>query len=295
MAHSKKERLYWSAVVLYGLVLVGLLLYFRFPADKFRNYAERQIEKILPGISCSIGAISLGFPPVVRFADVGLLKEGSSEEILFSDPLVTVAPVWRNVTEEIVLNSTAYGGSHSARVRLLPEVAVIEVQDIQITGLNLKELPYLQEKLARDISGVLNGSGSARIDRDRLQLLQAEGNLSVNEGKIELKRPILELRSLDLNESSVDIRLQDKSIMISEGKLENAQIQAIFAGEVLLAQPWYGSEFSLQGELTPLAPLYQKNRQLKVIVSRMQERHGSEALPFNIGGTVGQPTFVFTR
>ncbi len=35
MANTKKEILYWTSLVFYGAILTGVLLYVRFPAEKF--------------------------------------------------------------------------------------------------------------------------------------------------------------------------------------------------------------------------------------------------------------------
>ena len=58
---SKKNALY----LCYGLVLFFALAYFRFPAEKFRQYVEWTVDKKLTDYSVRVGGVGLHFPYTV--------------------------------------------------------------------------------------------------------------------------------------------------------------------------------------------------------------------------------------
>jgi type II secretion system protein N len=296
MSKSFKETMYWSAVVFYGILLVGLLLYLRFPAEKFRKFSGNFIEEMIPGVSCSIGKTGYGFPLKIQFENVRLSDAANTEVLFYEDALLSIEPSWRNLSSAFILESRAFGGSHTAKVLMKGEGgATIELRDFQISRLDLDKLPYLRRKIDRKITGMVDAQGSLVIDREKNTIAAAQGNVAISDGTFELKKPLLELTTLEIKESTFSVGIKEKQVEISDGKLRNPKLRATFAGEIALAEPWLAGALGFQGEITPLTPLYQERKGLKTIVSRMQKQYGGQSLPFTIGGTLGRPTFVFAR
>ena len=46
----------------YGVLLTAVLLYVRFPAERFKEFCEKRIEHLLPGSSCNIDNVVYRFP-----------------------------------------------------------------------------------------------------------------------------------------------------------------------------------------------------------------------------------------
>lgn len=294
MSNSKKQILYWASLVLYGFILFGVLLYLRFPADKFRRYCERLVESKLPEVACTIGEMSYVFPHELVIKEVQLVKAGT-DEVYFLDPRLSLNPVWSNPSGAVLVKSEAFGGISTAIAQINREQRRIEILDAEMKDVDLQQVPFLSGKLDRKVSGILGIKGKAAISMDDFKISAADGTVTVLNGTLELKRPILELKELDLTDSSSDFLIQNNRVEFSSGIINNPMLKTEFEGNVDIAMPLSASIIKMQGAVTPQPPLYQKNRQLKVIVARMQKRYRNSSLPFKLGGNVGRPTFVFGK
>ncbi len=295
MAKSKKEIFYWSSVVLYGVILFGVLLYLRFPTDKFRSFCERFVEKSIPAVECTIGRVKYGFPLNVIFEGVELKNANVKAEVVFVDPALTISPFWRNPLKVFDIQSTAYGGTHTVRMQLNKEAKTIEFNNLEVEDLTLGEIDFFRTRLNRKISGQLDINGSLAVSQEKLQLIEAEGQVSIIDGEFELKRQILQQNSMILKKSNFIFNLQANEIELSNGELKGTKLNANFSGKVALTKPLLSAAVSLQGEMEPLNQLYQERRQLRAVVARMQRRYKQTPLPFKVEGTVGRPTFVFGK
>ncbi len=295
MAKSNKEIFYWSSVVLYGVILFGALLYLRFPTENFRSFCERFVEKRIPAVDCTIGRVKYSFPLNVVFEAVELKNANVKAEVVFADPALTVSPFWKNPLRVFDVHSTAYGGAHTVRMQFNDDAQTIEFNDLKVEGLALGEIDFFRTRLNRKISGQLDINGSLAISREQLQIIKAEGQVSVNDGEFELKRPILQQNSMNLKASNFIFNLQANELELSDGEMKGTKLNANFSGKVALTKPLLSAAVSLQGEMEPLNPLYQERRQLRAIVARMQRKYKQTPLPFRVEGTVGRPTFVFEK
>ncbi|MEE4242844.1 MAG: type II secretion system protein GspN [Desulfopila sp.] len=293
MAKSKKETIYWLAVVLYGVLLTGVLLYLRFPASEFRQLCCAMIEETVPGVNCSIGSIRYGFPGTLFFEDFQLRGDGAAEVVLFEDPRLAVKPVWPDFIGTFAVESSAFGGQHSVKLKSSSQADTLELTDLKIENLDLARLTYMERELDRKVSGILTAGGSVVFTKSGFELLSGSGDVRISRGAFALHRPILGLDTMDLDTGFLKFVLQDKRLEITDGTFSNNKLSAVFSGEVQLLEPWLAAEISVKGELSPLPPLYQENRQLQAIVTRMLKQRNTKMLPFTVGGTVGRPTFVF--
>ncbi len=293
MAIAKKEIVYWALCLLYGAVLTGVLLYIRFPAEKFHRYCERIIEEKIPVISCSIAKIKYKFPLQIIFEDFQLKNKEGEKKLIYEDPQLSFQPTWDNPIQIFDIESSAYGGKHRGKLQLNEKT--LSFSDVEIKGVNLEQISFFQEKLDRKVSGFLDLSGTAKIKTDKLRLVAAQGVASVNEGEFALKKPVLGLNTLELKESSVNFNLQKDKIELLKGKVTNSQLDASFDGNIGIATPWLSSSMSVKGGIVPHTPLFQRQKQLKAIVSRMQKKYNAQSLPYHVDGTIIRPTFVFGK
>lgn len=290
---NKKETVYWTSCILYGVILTGLLLYIRFPTEKFRRYCERIIENRVPETSCNIAEIQYKFPSKINFNGVQVRSKKKPEDLLFEDPLFSVQPVWKNPVNLFTLQSTAFGGSHKARVQVNWNKKSLELSDVVMKGIKLEDVYPFQQKLDRKVGGIFGLTGAAMVKTDVLQILEAEGIATVQGGEFELKKPILELSNLKLVTSSVRLKLEKDAILFTKGKAENEHLKASFDGNISFAEPWLFSSISINGGIIPLTPLLKEKKSLKLVVARMQKRYKTQSLPYKVDGTIGRPTFTF--
>ena len=292
MASSRKEILYWLSLAAYGVVLFGVLLYLRFPAEKFRNFCERKVASSLEEVSCSIDEVKYVFPDELVFAGFRLFKEDGGE-LLVEDSSLSIFPQWRNITREVRIRSSAFGGTTTAQLKFAFDQDRVEIDDIESADISLEAMTMLGQKLERRMQGRLGLTGSLVFDVKRLMVVGGEGEISLSEAEIELKKTILELNVLEIENGTVPFTIDDNRVTVTGGEIEGRRLNGTFEGQVTLSKPISMTMLSLQGSVVPQAQLYGQNRQLRVIVARMQKRYRSSSLPFSLAGTLGKPTFVF--
>lgn len=293
MAKSKKEIFYWLSVVCYGVALIAVLLYLRFPTEKFHRFIEQYVERSLPGVACDIGEVGYSFPAGIVLDQVKLTQAGKKENALFEDPRMVLNPVLTSPLRRFQIKSSAYGGNHSGLVDLGQNEGNISLEEIQLVDLDLGGVGMLRKNLDRKITGNLHLTGNGVLTREPLGFISAMGKAQVKGGTYGLKKRILEQNEISLTESEVKITLKDGVVTFQEGKISNSKMNADFSGKITVADELLASEISLQGAIVPLAPIYKDKRQLKAIITRMQKRYKQSALPFTVRGTVTRPAFVF--
>lgn len=295
MVHSGKKVLYWGAVTLYGVVLVGALLYLRFPETTFRHYCEFKVKKVLPQVDCTIARVSFEFPAQLVFEEIQVEMKNSEKTLLLKDPQWVVSPLWEHFSNMFSLRSRAYGGSHTAEIGIDTENNRIKIDNFIIENVELSQIPFLEKKFDRTLLGIFSGSGSAVLQLGGLAVIEAQGNGSIENGEIGLKNQILGFTSLDMDNMSADFSVKEQKISLQKGELKSPKIKADFQGDISLASTFFASDIALRGSLIPLPALTRENRGVKPLIARLQKKYRSNAIPFRIGGTLGRPDFVFAR
>ena len=142
------------AYLLYALMLIGVLLYVRFPAEKFKAFCENRLGLLLAAGVCSINAIDYNFPLTLNFDGIRLSREGNSrQEGFFIDSLsLVVNPA--NLGKTAFLSATFYGGKFSARLETDFTGKTIRMQGITLTSLRLGDLVKGPLAVDRKIEGM---------------------------------------------------------------------------------------------------------------------------------------------
>ncbi len=295
MAIAKKEALYWTSCLLYGILLTCVLLYLRFPTDKFRRYCERLIEVRLADVTCSIGKIEYAFPATMVLTNIELHSQKNGSPLLYEDPKMSFTPVWRSPLHYFDVQSSAYGGNHKGRLYINTEENRLAFSDLRLDKLDLTKLTFLQGKLDRKLTGTVKMEGTAELAQDTLLPLASSGTIAVNGGLFGLKKPILELNTIELTDTSLQFNFNSERVEISKGSLKSKNLAADFSGVINFTDQWWGSSIGMQGTIVPQAALFQERKHLRIVVSQMQKRLNKTALPFIVGGTIGSPTFMFEK
>lgn len=293
MDKSKNQVIYWIAVALYAVALLGVLLYLRFPGERIKEYSEYRVEKWLPGVSCSIAKINYEFPAKIIFNQMRLTGKNNGA-LLFEDPQFSLQPAWSRLTEVVYIESTAFSGNHSALVGIQQDKGRIVLEELNIENANVKEIALFQ-RTDRKIEGTLAGEGSAAINRQNLVVEAAEGNFTVSNLEFELTAPLFQLSAIDLDQSTFQLKIDQNAIELQDGKITNSKIDGVFQGTVILADPLWISKLALTGNITPKVELFQGKKQLQAVVSGIQRRYNSDEVPFRVGGSITAPTFVFGK
>ncbi|MDJ0623110.1 MAG: type II secretion system protein GspN [Desulfocapsaceae bacterium] len=292
MAQKNKESIYWILVGLYGGILLIALLYLRFPVEKFRQYCEYLVEKTLPGVNCDIARVSYDFPLGLHFMKMQI--RDADDALLLEDSRFSMAPAWGSLTNTYAVESQAFGGSHSALLSVNDGEDGIAFNELQIDNLAIEKIPAFAA-MDRPITGILSGNGTALLSRRELRTTRIEGKFLLADGSYELSRPLFLMSNIELPQTTFRLFFSEGVAQLSEGKLRTPKVDGDFQGSFTIAESLVASRLNVTGNLTPKAPLFPDSKQLQAVVSGVQRRYRSEELPFKLGGTLGRPSFIFSK
>jgi hypothetical protein len=79
----------------YAFLLTAVLLYVRFPAEKFKEFCEKRIEHLLPGSSCNIDHIVYRFPlsTVLESIVISRVVDGQESDMVVDRLAISPEPL----------------------------------------------------------------------------------------------------------------------------------------------------------------------------------------------------------
>ena len=280
--------------VLYGVALTCVLLYIRFPTDKFKIYCEQRIQQSLHASNCSIERIHYTFPISVTFEKIKIEQQQHDEQ----QPVIAIdqfrirpgIQFWQTFK----LFAELYSGTVKATLQLDRDSKSYKLTDIVLNNLNLSEILKDQGIVNRKVAGSLNGSGRYSAEWNTPGSGLGKGRIETNSGKIEFLQPILSLSAIQFDRINVDISMGEQ-VELTQGKLKGKNLNADFEGSLNVMSSLLVSRIQLSGLLEPKREFLQSHPMEAKIVKQYAKRYKKSALPFKVGGTVSNPTFRFSR
>ena len=279
--------------VVYGLALTAVLLYVRFPAEKFRLYCESYLERVVPDTTCSIGRIHYRFPATVTFEGVSLAWTVEESRAVVLIDRFAVSPGGGKFFREFNITGTLYSGVWSARVKIDRASREFLLEDIQLDGLDAALLFESLKNLERKVAGLVHFAGSYQASFDKPYGGTGQGKVAAENGSFALLQPVLSLAAIDFQQLAVDVRYDEKRIGFQDGKVQGEDLTADFSGELAMGKSLGRSDLQLNGQLALQAGYLSNHPREQRIVQGLQTRYKRPAIPFKVGGTMIRPTFRF--
>ena len=280
--------------VAYAVLLTALLLYVRFPGEKFKVYFEQRVERLLPGSACTIEDIAYHFPSSAAFANIHITRtiDGQDTDMVVERLSVTPEPLqfWRAFR----LHGEMYSGLFTAGLDVDSKTQQFHLTDIHVEGLEVGKLAESIGLADRQISGVLAFRGDYQAKSTQPNDGIGTGEVEVVDGSIGLLQPILALSAIEFAKLTVSINRQNGVIQFVDGELLGKEMNADFAGEMRLASPLLQSNILLNGHLAPDEVFLRDHPREQQFVQRLLQRYKVTVLPFKVGGTVQRPLFRFS-
>ncbi|MDO8946144.1 MAG: type II secretion system protein GspN [Desulfocapsaceae bacterium] len=283
----------WSLYTIYGLLLVTLLLYVRFPAQNFKSFCTHLITQQLPDYKNSIESLHYQFPLTLVARSIQLQGKDKAEKKVFDIEQLTIKPDLKVPGKNFSLIITAYGGRHQISLSLDRSHKTFTLPTIEINELDLMKLPWLQTQTGRRITGLLtaHGSYSGQIGQDISQGT-GEGTAHIKKGTFELLYPILSLNNIDIEKGAVLFKLENQKMLLSNGTLNGKELSGTFAGKISSLNATFAAmQLDLTGALTPLPALVKQSGKAQPLLLQLQQNKA--ALPFQLKGTIAKPVFLF--
>lgn len=290
----------WLGYLLYTLLLVTGLLYYRFPSDTIQTYLESRIAAEAPGIVLSMTRVKPEIPPGLKLMDVTIGSRQSPQKHMLRARDISVYPAWGGLLfggPEYRFNAHAYDGEIRGRVQVHPEQRDTEAPltfSVRLKGIHVGHHPYLSPLIGRDVSGTLNGdisfSGQQRNPIDGM----GEGEFVVSNGRVALLQPVLGLESIDFDRLSVKLSLKNRLVTLTRVALEGQAIRGELNGTITLNRDVSRSRLNLKGTMEPLGGLLGNMKGNAATLRFLRQGLKKLNRTFVIQGTFRNPVFRFT-
>jgi type II secretion system protein N len=288
---------FYAIYVVYGVLLVGVLLYYMFPSDAVTDYLQASVERVNPSLHLSVGKVRPSYTLGLSFMSPRLSHDARPGMDLFSAKSVLVRPEpWSFLQgkKKYRLEGHGYDGEIKGSIhfekKLIggPFTTAITLKDIRID-----DIGSLSALIGRSVKGSLNGSINYSGEQNLLIAGTGGADLKISDGQIELLQPILTLDSIQFDELSVRMTLRNRQIDLSHGELKGREIQGTLSGTVGLNKDILQSSLNIRGTLEPFAGLFKGDKGTADTVKYFAQRLKMGKASFIIRGTLANPKITF--
>jgi type II secretion system protein N len=281
-----------SGYFIYAVLLIAVLLYVRFPSEKFEIFVVRTVETAFPGSRVDLGPYHYTFPATVHLDRALFEQKTGNEEIVLLES-IDITPIVSGLGLKYALSAKAYGGSFQANLKLAPVAGTFSLLDMHVNQIDLALPPFLKNISRREISGQLEYRGMYSAPLDGSGKREAKGVVRLSEGAFSLIQPVLTLRILDMQSLDAGISFNDGVLELVEGSFKGAELHAEFAGSLTAAEGLEAWKVDLSGALVPQKGFLKDKPQVLRVVKRLQSQYRKTALPYRVSGSIGNPRFRF--
>ncbi len=278
----------------YAVLLTVVLLYVRFPAEKFKAYCEERIEILLPDSVCSIGDLAYRFPLSASFDTIKISRMINGQETDMVVDRLVIAPEPLKFWKSFKLKGEMYSGRFEAGLDVDIQAQSFHLVDIHLEGVEAGALAQAIGLTERKIAGILEFSGDYQAQSNNPSDGTGKGVVQIVTGSMSLLQPILSLSTLEFERVAVNWVLENGILSFAQGELQGRDIVADFTGELRIAPLLLNSNIQLSGHLEPDETFLRSHPKEQQVVQRLMQRFKMTVLSFRVGGTVKRPLFRFS-
>ena len=278
----------------YAVLLTVVLLYVRFPAEKFKAFCEKRIERLLPGSTCNVEHIVYRFPlsAVLETLIIRRVVDGQEFDMVVDRLEIYPEPLqfWRAFN----FKGEMYSGRFEAELDFDTRAQTFQLENIRLEDLEAGKLAESIGLTDRKLSGVLGFTGRYQAKNSKPSDGTGEGVIEVATGSMALLQPILSLSTIEFEKIAVSVTREKGMLRFVDGELQGEEIIADFTGELRLVSPLLNSNIQISGNMEPNDSFLKSDPEVQVVVQRLLQRYKMTVLPFKVRGTVKRPLFRFS-
>ncbi len=290
MSKVLRIALYSFICLLYSVLLLVGLLYFRFPEEKFKSHCIAYVEQIVPGMTCSISELSFALPLSVVFSDISFAEKGSSAKEQFHIEELRISPKISHLFEKYSIHAkvskgnvkTVFSMDMASRKYAFDNIAITELQLAAVTGLETNLKRKVTGKLS--VTGQFNGKFGEPLFKG-----SGQGDATLTEGSLQFLFPVLSMDVLGLQKLQLKLKLDTAVLAMEKGVFTGKELKGTFAGNLQFGSSFKTSRFSVKGELTPQPDLLKKSKQAQQMLRHLRQQKKGSNLPFRLDGMVITP------
>ena len=280
--------------LLYTLLVLVCLLWWKFPARTVKTWLEHQLNGKTSGYSWKIDNLQLVLPGRMQVNGITLTPVRQKVELLRIGQLELIPDPARLLARNRLIRyrMQMFGGTVAGSLVTGPDFRRFDCRG-KIAGLKVKRMTGLQKSLQRKVSGTVDGVFSWHGNRITTEKQAIKGKMIFRAGTLPLRKPILGLTMLPYSTIETPFTYGGGGWAIERGKMVSPKLTATFSGRVEPAARIADFRLQFTGRLTPRTELFAggNNRMAGTVRSFLKE--GS--LPFTISGTMAEPGIHFAN
>ena len=280
--------------LLYTLVVLACLLWWKFPARTVKSWLEHRLNAETSGYAWNIDELKLVLPGRMQVSGITLTPVREKVPLLRIGQLELIPDPMRLLGSNRLLryHMQVYGGTVAGSLAADPDFRRFDCRG-KIAGLRVRRMTALQKSLQRKVSGTVNGGFSWRGGRGSSEKQAIKGKVIIGDGTVPLRKPVLGLAALPFSTIETPFTYGKGRWNIERGKIVSPKLTATFSGRVESAARLADFRLQFTGRLTPRTELFSGGNSRMVGIIRSFLKDGS--LPFTVSGTMGEPGIHFAN
>jgi type II secretion system protein N len=261
---------------IYGVLILIVLLYLRFPGEVVADYVASTLTGGNPDIMLSIDSIKPTFPPGVKAENIFVSFREDADSNIRLD-MLTAGPALLRLLKgksSFFINMRTYGGTAEGHLDFPGFTSLKEPIDaeISIDNVNVESFAYLRAKLGRQVTGVLKGILTYNSGNNAFTDSTGNIDFTLTNGSYQLLESLVGFDKLDFTKIEGQMTLKNNVLKIDKLKL---------TGDKVLC--------SLKGNIVLISNAIKKS-QMDMTCDIEIPGQNSKKLSIKLGGTLGKPT-----
>ena len=287
----------WFGYALYAVLITAALLYLLFPAEAIKDYLETKGERSNSRFGLSIGQVSPSLPFGLKLLQAQVSQSAHPNKVVFRADRLSIRPTIGSLLGgklRLCFEGLAYDGVLEGCANLGekglqgPFSASIVLKEILMGKVDLPSL------IGRHVEGSLDGTIIYNGKNNHLIEGSGEAALRLSDGRLELLQPILSLDSIDFDQVSIKMALQNRKISLTQVALEGPNMRGTLSGIISLRKEIGNSRLDLRGTIEPFSDFFESLPGTQDTVKLFKRLLKRGTLSFIIRGTLTEPSLQFT-
>ena len=278
----------WFLYTAYVLAAASVFIYVLFPTAAVKRFIGVQLTKRYPDVQVTIGNIKPTLPPGLRLDRIGL-QSGARNwldiEVFKCWPALQSLP---RAAKKINFKATVASGKIEGQVTLDSAANNHRLAlTSRLSGIELDRIAALAALQSPKLGGTLSGN----VDVDPTGNTSAKFVLAPC--RVEVVLPLIELERIEFQTVEADLTLANGRIQIKECILKGKQLDGLFAGFITPGTPPADSRIDLKGSLKLHHVFLTALRETIPADLFPKRRTPDGGFPLQISGTLAKPSFSF--
>jgi len=294
---KKDEKRLWYLA--YIIILTVILLYILFPERALTDYFKSQAENRYPNLNIEFDEINLSLSPGIKIYGLKISSKEDPDTPVYMSKKTLIQPSILGLltgNSSYSFESSVNGGEISGflKKKITNKKERVEAT-IDFNKIILDENVLIDPILGQRVEGILNGKITFMGDLFNLLNGNAEVSLELTDGKINLKKPFIELNEIEFDKINISGVLDKRKFNIKSLDITGSDINGSGSGDIPLKDNILSSRLRLKVEIEPSPTLLQENPLVDTAVRLIKKRAKDGKYIIDIKGTIGKPSLPLSN